>query len=434
MYWTIDGEVYDLTPLYDPQHKDYFAHPGGLTILKEARGTDATFLFHSYHWRGLPNIEKYKVSGVAPTLTPFSRDMKQDLFYTEVKETVRLFLRNRDTRLGKAIWFLPALFTVYLIFEMFNGNYLALFLSPFLYWVVLANTYHDLEHHGWNPHPVFKFLNEVFCAWFLDPPTWRAQHHYSHHVYTNILEYDADLAHNYLTHRSIPRANAKNHFRYSFLLYLPLMSLLVFPIRLLHTLKLVVGKLAKNFDRTYPVPYLEISFFVGVKLVWFYFMCVRPFYIFTFWKAFLFATWFSVCLSLQFMMTSQVNHLLDITTRGLSENQFIHNSWTKHQVVTSSNWSQFKTQYNWASVGDCLHWAKTWFFYIWGGALNYQIEHHLFPSMPSILLKEIAPIVRELCKKHQVDYPDCGDYSKVLCDHLLHLQNLNFYAAVTAMA
>ncbi|MGW0809341.1 fatty acid desaturase family protein [Nonomuraea sp. NPDC002799] len=42
------------------------------------------------------------------------------------------------------------------------------------------------------------------------------------------------------------------------------------------------------------------------------------------------------------------------------------------------------------------------------GGLNYQIEHHLFPSMPSANLRRAQPIVREYCREIGVDYVECG--------------------------
>jgi fatty acid desaturase len=42
------------------------------------------------------------------------------------------------------------------------------------------------------------------------------------------------------------------------------------------------------------------------------------------------------------------------------------------------------------------------------GGLNYQIEHHLFPSMPTPNLRKAQPIVREYCAELGVDYLECG--------------------------
>jgi fatty acid desaturase len=40
------------------------------------------------------------------------------------------------------------------------------------------------------------------------------------------------------------------------------------------------------------------------------------------------------------------------------------------------------------------------------GGLNYQIEHHLFPSMPSRNLRRCQPIVRQFCATHDVPYAE----------------------------
>ncbi len=42
------------------------------------------------------------------------------------------------------------------------------------------------------------------------------------------------------------------------------------------------------------------------------------------------------------------------------------------------------------------------------GGLNYQIEHHLFPSMPTPNLRKAQPIVREHCASLGVEYVETG--------------------------
>ncbi len=42
------------------------------------------------------------------------------------------------------------------------------------------------------------------------------------------------------------------------------------------------------------------------------------------------------------------------------------------------------------------------------GGLNYQIEHHLFPSMPSPHLRRAQPIVRDYCAELGVSYTETG--------------------------
>ncbi|MEA2294472.1 MAG: NADPH-dependent stearoyl-CoA 9-desaturase [Solirubrobacteraceae bacterium] len=44
------------------------------------------------------------------------------------------------------------------------------------------------------------------------------------------------------------------------------------------------------------------------------------------------------------------------------------------------------------------------FFHVMSGNLGYQVEHHLYPDMPSTRYGEIAPKVREICEKWGLPY------------------------------
>ena len=50
-------------------------------------------------------------------------------------------------------------------------------------------------------------------------------------------------------------------------------------------------------------------------------------------------------------------------------------------------------------------------FHVMSGNLGFQIEHHLYPDMPSSRYAEIAPRVREVCERHGLQY-NTGPLSK----------------------
>jgi fatty acid desaturase len=50
-------------------------------------------------------------------------------------------------------------------------------------------------------------------------------------------------------------------------------------------------------------------------------------------------------------------------------------------------------------------------FHIISGNLGYQVEHHLYPDMPSSRYGEIAPRVREICKRYGLPY-NTGPFGK----------------------
>jgi linoleoyl-CoA desaturase len=52
-------------------------------------------------------------------------------------------------------------------------------------------------------------------------------------------------------------------------------------------------------------------------------------------------------------------------------------------------------------------------FHVLSGNLGYQVEHHLYPDMPSTRYAEIAPRVKELCERYELPY-NTGPFLKQL--------------------
>ncbi|HBF08017.1 MAG TPA: acyl-CoA desaturase [Gammaproteobacteria bacterium] len=61
-------------------------------------------------------------------------------------------------------------------------------------------------------------------------------------------------------------------------------------------------------------------------------------------------------------------------------------------------------------LGSCNIEGKPW-LHTMSGHLSYQIEHHLFPDIPAKRYREMAPRVREICKKHGLPY-NTGSFAK----------------------
>jgi fatty acid desaturase len=58
-----------------------------------------------------------------------------------------------------------------------------------------------------------------------------------------------------------------------------------------------------------------------------------------------------------------------------------------------------------------------WFTDLALGGLNYQIEHHLFPSMPRPSLRRSQPLISEFCRQNGVPYAEAslfGSYAQAL--------------------
>jgi NADPH-dependent stearoyl-CoA 9-desaturase len=50
-------------------------------------------------------------------------------------------------------------------------------------------------------------------------------------------------------------------------------------------------------------------------------------------------------------------------------------------------------------------------FHLISGNLSYQVEHHLYPDMPSSRYSEIAPKIRDICERYELPY-NTGRFSK----------------------
>lgn len=93
-----------------------------------------------------------------------------------------------------------------------------------------------------------------------------------------------------------------------------------------------------------------------------------------------------------FALFTQVNHIHTENFTGSSH-------FYKHQIITATN---IKTD--------------SYLLRILSGGLNCQIEHHLFPSVNSCHLPEIAKIVKPLCIKYNIPYNEYSSFSQALSD------------------
>ena len=104
-----------------------------------------------------------------------------------------------------------------------------------------------------------------------------------------------------------------------------------------------------------------------------------------FWQGLLFIAVNQLLLGLYIGSTFAPNHKGMLMLDGKHQLDFL-----RRQVLTSRNVKS-------SPANDLLY-----------GGLNYQIEHHLFPSMPRNRLKEAQEIVRPFCREHSISYYETG--------------------------
>ncbi|KAJ1442807.1 Fatty acid desaturase domain [Sesbania bispinosa] len=108
--------------------------------------------------------------------------------------------------------------------------------------------------------------------------------------------------------------------------------------------------------------------------------------------------------------------LASFSVTGIQHVQFCLNHFSSSVYVgppTASDWFEKQT-YGTLDV-KCSSWMD-WFH----GGLQFQVEHHLFPRLPRCHLRKVSPLVKDLCKKHNLPY-NCVSFWKA---NLLTIQTL----------
>jgi linoleoyl-CoA desaturase len=102
----------------------------------------------------------------------------------------------------------------------------------------------------------------------------------------------------------------------------------------------------------------------------------------------------------------QLAHTVEGTTHPLpDEDGNIENNWAVHQMHTTVDFCRDNKFLCW---------------YL--GGLNFQVEHHLFPTICHIHYPEIAPIVKQTAEEFGVPYLENETFAKALGAHLSALK------------
>jgi len=200
---------------------------------------------------------------------------------------------------------------------------------------------------------------------------WKTRHN-RHHAKTNIEKNDPDVHTEplfYWTRESAKREGNKDRVKYQHLYWWffgpPVVTTLLFVYQNYQYMK----KYAKTTDA-----FWTLLFFTRFFTVYSYFL--------GFWGAF--ALYFSMRFieSHWFSWVTSMSHL----PREIKYEDDLKYNWFVLQLRATQN----------ISSGSFHDWFT--------GHLNYQIEHHLFPMMPRHNYHIIAPQVKQLCEKHNIEY------------------------------
>ncbi len=214
---------------------------------------------------------------------------------------------------------------------------------------------------------------------------WWMGRHNSHHAHTNELDVDPDTELGFLCF-SEAGAVRRTGFQRLLLQYqaylMPVLSL--YPIMLrYYTFKFLlqskgsyVGKVPIQRQRR-PV---EIVLVI-VHYVWFLGL---PIYFLGIWQALLFILIQQALFGIYYASVTASNH------KGMPTLIDGNLGFLRQQVLTSRNVRSHPL------------------IDFWYGGLNFQIEHHLFPSLPRNKLRETQRVVRRFCEEWEIGYHQTG--------------------------
>ncbi|XP_077066208.1 acyl-CoA 6-desaturase [Siphateles boraxobius] len=364
-------------------------HPGGQRILGHYAGEDATEAFTAFH-PDLPLVRKY----MKPLLIGELEASEPSLDRQKNAALVEDFRALRERLEAEGCFKTQPLFFILHLSHILLLEAIALMMVWYLGtgWIntaivaVLLGTaqsqagwlQHDFGHLSvfktsrWN-HLVHKFvighLKGASACW------WNHRH-FQHHAKPNVFKKDPDV--NMLNAfvvgkvqpveygvKKIKHLPYNHQHKYFFFIGPPLLIPVYFQFQIFHNM---------------------ITHGLWVDLAWCisyyvrYFLCYTQFYG-VFWSVILF-NFVRFLESHWFVWVTQMSHI----PMNIDYEQ--HQDWLSMQLVATCNIEQ-------SSFND-------WF----SGHLNFQIEHHLFPTMPRHNYWRAAPHVRELCAKYGVKYQE----------------------------
>jgi len=401
----IRGKVYDVTS-WVPNH------PGGRLIMDGA-GRDSTALFMSYHpLKTNAVLPKYYIGDVKGYSPYYKWDSE---FYTSVKKQVEQYLEANKANLDPNEIYIKSIivFSLWCAFyylAMIKGYYIAAFLLGYFHAHHGITIAHDGNHGAFSKN---KYINKLASSTmdFIGASSliWEHQHNIGHHPNSNRKgdfyseDYDPDAKSGYPFVRINPNMEWKPHHRFQHL-YIWFLYGFVSAKWFWGDIRSLILNRYLSFE-LWNLPLRILIFQTITKSFFLFYAIFVPFYINGFINGLILISFFLGTSSWVFVLMFSVNHL---TTESEFPNEnFKERDWAKLQIMTSTNFAVGSKLWTWLS-----------------GGLNYQIEHHLFPSVNHTYLPNISHIVQQACKEYNIPYHNFPTYWDALASHIDHLYQL----------
>jgi linoleoyl-CoA desaturase len=323
------------------------------------------------------------------------------LFVKELNSRIDNYfsVRNLNKRANKfmfikTILMLSYFFGIY-FFILFGGVNNLIILG--LLWALLGvgqallgmTIMHDKVHGAYSTKKWMNFLLEIpVVAIGVDSFIWSIEHNFMHHNYPNIEGIDQDIHPRYLFRFS--KYQPKKFFhRFQHIYASFFYSLLTLEWVTIKDFIKIRKYYNEGFVKSKKEFWYRVTLIFFKKVLFFALYFIIPMLVLSqYWAVALIMFAIKTGVS-GFIMTVifQTGHVVPNCEVVNPNSIEIRESWHRHQLNTTSNFSQKSKVVT----------------YLLGG-LNFQIEHHLFPGICHVYYPEISNIVKETAKEFNMPY------------------------------
>jgi len=270
------------------------------------------------------------------------------------------------------------------------------------------NIMHDASHKAYSDRP---WLNKLM-AMSVDMVggssyVWRWKHVVFHHMYVNVHGHDTDIELG-IFGRLCPEQPHRAAYRWQQWYLWPLYGVMTMKWHFYDDFRdVITGCMGVN---PFPRPRgWDLVVFVGGKLVFLTLAIGIPLLFHPFWKVALFYVITIAVTGVVLAVVFQLAHAVEEADFPVPQPGFgrIRRPWAVHQVETTVDFAR----------GDRL---VSWLV----GGLNFQIEHHLFPTLSHVDYPAIASVVEQTCRDFGVPYTTNPTFGAAVASHFRWLKRM----------
>jgi len=352
----------------------------------------------------------------------FSQTIGKDFSKTLNKRVRAYFKDNNITKYANSTMVIKTIFMILLYLVPFS---LMVFGSVTNFWLIFLmfaimglgmagigfSIMHDANHGAYSKNEnVNKWVGRIINLVGGYALNWKIQHNVLHHTYTNVHEYDEDINTIGLL-RFSPDDERKPIHKYQYLyawFFYGLMTVMWMTTKDFQQLKRYKDKdLLKTFNTTYKKNILVL---IISKLVYYAFVIALPIIVLP-------VSWYWIVLFV-FVMHYIAGFILAIVFQPahvIPETEFVKST---DDLTIENNFAihQMETTCNFAPDNKILSWFV--------GGLNYQVEHHLFPTICHVHYKKLSKIVKETAEEFNVPYNSHKTFFQAIKYHTKMLKDL----------